>query len=118
MISTINGTVRSIHSDRLVIEVGGVGLSVLVNASTSNGATMGTQVQLFTSLVVREDSLTLFGFSTDEARSLFELLQFVTLTFVTLTGLHLMHLSSHLQSNTSSPFTKLCRDGTRLKSKL
>ena len=78
MISTINGTVRSIHSDRLVIEVGGVGLSVLVNASTSNGATMGTQVQLFTSLVVREDSLTLFGFSTDEARSLFELLQTVS----------------------------------------
>jgi len=78
MISTINGTVRSIHTDRLVIEVGGVGLSVLVNSNTSSSATMGTQVQLFTTLVVREDSLTLFGFLTDEARSLFELLQTVS----------------------------------------
>jgi len=78
MISTINGTVRSIHIDRLVIEVGGVGLSVLVNTHTASGATMGSQVQLFTTLVVREDSLTLFGFLTDEARSLFELLQTVS----------------------------------------
>ena len=78
MISTINGTVRSIHSDRLIVEVGGVGLSILVNAGTSSGVTMGSQVQLFTSLVVREDSLTLFGFLSDEARSLFELVQTVS----------------------------------------
>ena len=78
MISTINGTVRSIHSDRLIVEVGGVGLSISVNAATSAGVTMGSQVQLFTSLVVREDSLTLFGFLSDEARSLFELVQTVS----------------------------------------
>lgn len=78
MISTINGTVRSIHSDRLIVEVGGVGLSISVNAATSSGVTMGSQVQLFTSLVVREDSLTLFGFLSDEARSLFELVQTVS----------------------------------------
>ena len=78
MISTINGTVRSISSDRLIVEVGGVGLSISVNAATSAGVTMGSQVQLFTSLVVREDSLTLFGFLSDEARSLFELVQTVS----------------------------------------
>jgi Holliday junction DNA helicase RuvA len=78
MISTINGTVRAIHTDRLVLEVGGVGLSVLVNSTTSISATMGAQLQLFTTLVVREDSLTLFGFLTDEARALFELLQTVS----------------------------------------
>jgi len=78
MISTINGTVRSIHSDRLTVEVGGVGLSILVNTATSAGVTMGSQVQLFTSLVVREDSLTLFGFLSDDARSLFELVQTVS----------------------------------------
>ncbi len=77
MISTINGTVRSIHSDRVVIEVGGVGLSVLVNTHTSAGITMGSQIQLFTTLVVREDSLTLFGFLSDQSRSLFELVQTV-----------------------------------------
>lgn len=75
MISTINGTVRAIHSDRLIIEVGGVGLSILTNITTSASMTMGSQVLLFTTLVVREDSLTLYGFASDEARSLFELVQ-------------------------------------------
>lgn len=75
MISTIHGTVRAIHSDRLIIEVGGVGLSVLVNPSTSATVSMGSQVLLFTTLVVREDSLTLYGFANDETRSLFELVQ-------------------------------------------
>ena len=78
MISLINGTVRAIHGDRLIVEVAGVGLSVLVNASTSAGVSMGSQLQLFTTLVVREDSLTLFGFLSDEARSLFELVQTVS----------------------------------------
>ena len=78
MISLISGTVRGIHSDRLIVEVAGVGLNVLVNASTSAGVTMGSQIQLFTTLVVREDSLTLFGFLSDEARALFELVQTVS----------------------------------------
>ncbi|CAB4704632.1 unannotated protein [freshwater metagenome] len=78
MISTLNAIVRSIHSDRLVVEVGGVGFGVLVNTSTANSVTMGAQIQLFTTLVVREDSLTLFGFLSDEARSLFELVQTVS----------------------------------------
>lgn len=78
MISLITGNVRSIYTERLIVEVGGVGLSILVNASTSAGVTMGSQVTLFTTLVVREDSLTLFGFLSDEARSLFELTQTVS----------------------------------------
>lgn len=78
MISLLNGNVRSVSSDRLIVEVGGFGVSVLVNPQTSAQATLGTQIQLFTSLVVREDSLTLFGFINDESRSLFELLQTVS----------------------------------------
>lgn len=78
MISLINGTVRSISSDRLIIEVGGVGLSVLVTAQCSTSLNLGTHVQLFTTLVVREDSLTLFGFLDDESRALFELVQTVS----------------------------------------
>ncbi|CAB5052835.1 unannotated protein [freshwater metagenome] len=78
MISIITGTVRSIHVDRLVIDVGGIGFSVLVNPATSNGVTLGSSVQLFTSLVVREDSLTLFGFLSEQARALFELVQTVS----------------------------------------
>jgi Holliday junction DNA helicase RuvA len=78
MISLLNGTVRSIHSDRLVVEVGGFGLSVLVTPATTTQVSLGAQVQLFTSLVVREDSLTLFGFVNEDSRSLFELVQTVS----------------------------------------
>ena len=78
MISLLTGTVRSISTDRLTVEVGGFGLSVSVNPQTSSQVTMGAQVQLFTSLVVREDSLTLFGFLNEDSRSLFELVQTVS----------------------------------------
>ena len=78
MISTITGTIRSLSLDKLVIEVGGVGLSVLINPPTSAGLTLGSQTTLYTSLVVREDSLTLFGFVNEESRSLFELVQTVS----------------------------------------
>lgn len=78
MISTVNGVVRAVHSDRIIIEVGGVGLSVLVNARTAAEISIGSQLLLYTTLVVREDSLTLFGFVHDEARTIFELVQTVS----------------------------------------
>ena len=78
MISLLTGTIRSISTDRITVEIGGFGLSVLVNTQTSSQLTMGTQVQLFTSLVVREDALTLFGFLNEESRALFELVQTVS----------------------------------------
>jgi len=78
MISLLSGNVRSIQSDRLVVEVGGFGLTVLVTPATTTQVNLGSQIQLFTSLIVREDSLTLFGFVNEESRSLFELVQTVS----------------------------------------
>jgi Holliday junction DNA helicase RuvA len=78
MISLLSGTVRSVSSDRVVVEVGGFGLTVLVTPATTTQVTLGSQIQLFTSLVVREDSLTLFGFLNEESRALFELVQTVS----------------------------------------
>jgi Holliday junction DNA helicase RuvA len=78
MISLINGVVRSIATDRTVVEVGGVGLSVSITSQTGAQLNIGAPVQLFTSLVVREDSLTLFGFLDEESRSAFELVQTVS----------------------------------------
>jgi Holliday junction DNA helicase RuvA len=78
MISLLSGSVRSIQSDRLIVEVGGFGLTVLVTPATTTQVNLGSQVQLFTSLVVREDSLTLFGFVNEDSRSLFELVQTVS----------------------------------------
>ena len=78
MISLLNGIVRSIASDRVVVEVGGVGLAVTITPATSALLNIGAPAQFYTSLVVREDSLTLFGFLDDEVRTLFELVQTVS----------------------------------------
>jgi Holliday junction DNA helicase RuvA len=78
MISLLTGSVRSIATDRITVEVGGFGLSVLVTPPTASSVTLGANIQLFTSLVVREDSLTLFGFLNEESKSLFEQLQTVS----------------------------------------
>jgi Holliday junction DNA helicase RuvA len=78
MISLLNGIVRSIASDRAIVEVGGVGLAVTITPATSALLNIGAPAQFYTSLVVREDSLTLFGFLDDEVRALFELVQTVS----------------------------------------
>lgn len=78
MISLLNGVVRSIQVDKAIVEVGGVGLSVSITSATSSHLNLGAPVQLFTSLVVREDSLTLFGFLDEESRATFELVQTVS----------------------------------------
>jgi len=78
MISSVRGRVLSIGLDHAVVEVGGVGLAV--QATPASLATMrtGAEAALATALVVREDSLTLYGFADNEARDLFGLLQTVS----------------------------------------
>jgi Holliday junction DNA helicase RuvA len=78
MISLITGTVRSISLDKAIVEVGGVGLSLSITQKTSAQLNLGVAAQFFTTLVVREDSLTLFGFLDDGERGLFELVQTVS----------------------------------------
>jgi Holliday junction DNA helicase, RuvA subunit len=75
MIASVRGRVAAIAPDSAVIEVGGVGLSVVCTPGTLANLRVGEETRLATSLVVREDSLTLYGFADDDARSLFELLQ-------------------------------------------
>ena len=75
MIASVRGRVAAIAPDSAVIEVGGVGLSVLCAPGTLAGLTPGVEARLATSLVVREDSLTLYGFADDDEKQLFELLQ-------------------------------------------
>lgn len=78
MISLLNGTVRSIALDKAIVEVGGVGLSLSITQKTASQLNIGVPAQFFTTLVVREDSLTLFGFLEDGERVLFELVQTVS----------------------------------------
>lgn len=75
MIASVRGQVVSVAGDGAVIEVGGVGLRVHCAPATLAELRVGQAARLATSLVVREDSLTLYGFAADDARELFELLQ-------------------------------------------
>lgn len=75
MIASVRGRVAAVAPDSAVVEVGGVGLSVVCTPGTLANLRIGEEARLATSLVVREDSLTLYGFADDDARSLFELLQ-------------------------------------------
>jgi Holliday junction DNA helicase RuvA len=78
MISSVRGEVLSVGLDHVVVEVGGVGLAVQATPSTLATLRRGEQTRLHTALVVREDSLTLFGFADADARELFTLLQTVS----------------------------------------
>ncbi len=78
MIASLYGRICSLQSDRAIIDVGGVGLAVIITPATSARLSVGNDAQLFTSLVVREDSLTLYGFFDEESRLAFDLVQTVT----------------------------------------
>jgi Holliday junction DNA helicase RuvA len=75
MIASVTGTVMAMQSDGVVVRVGGVGLSLQTTPGTKARLRVGDEATLATSLVVREDSLTLYGFADDAERELFELLQ-------------------------------------------
>jgi Holliday junction DNA helicase RuvA len=79
MIASLRGALAHMGLDHLVIDVGGVGYLVYAPRPVlgSLGA-VGDQVSLYTTMIVREDSLTLYGFATFEQRSLFESLLGVT----------------------------------------
>ncbi len=78
MIASVGGTVRSIGQEGVVIEVGGVGLRLQCTPRTTASLRLGSSATLSTTLVVREDSLTLYGFVDDDERSIFETLQGVS----------------------------------------
>lgn len=78
MIASVSGTVARVGLDHLVIEVGGVGMLVHTTPATASAQRLGAVTQLSTSLVVREDSLTLYGFATTQEQATFELVQTVS----------------------------------------
>ncbi|MEV4330067.1 Holliday junction branch migration protein RuvA [Streptomyces sp. NPDC049597] len=75
MIAFVSGTVAALTPTTAVIEVGGVGMAVQCTPNTLSELRIGQEARLATSLVVREDSLTLYGFADDDERQVFELLQ-------------------------------------------
>ncbi|CAN7379233.1 Holliday junction branch migration protein RuvA [Arthrobacter sp. LjRoot78] len=74
MISFLRGTVAHVGLSSAVIDLNGAGMSVNATPQTLSGLRIGEEGKLYTSLIVREDSLTLFGFSSDDEREVFDVL--------------------------------------------
>lgn len=78
MIASVRGEVQHVGLDRVVVLVGGVGMLVHTTPGTASSCRLGATADLATTLVVREDSLTLYGFGSEQDRDMFETVQTVT----------------------------------------
>lgn len=78
MIASVRGVVLSAGLDCAVIDVGGVGLLLHTTAGTAASLRCGAEATLATTLVVREESLTLYGFTDEDERAVFTLVQTVS----------------------------------------
>jgi holliday junction DNA helicase RuvA len=75
MIAFVRGEVAALTLTSAVVEVGGVGLELMCTPNTLATLRTGQTAMLPTSMVVREDSLTIFGFADDDEKQVFELVQ-------------------------------------------
>ena len=78
MIASLRGTVLDIQLDHVVLECAGVGYKVLATPNTLGSLQRGEEAFVMTTLVVKEDSMTLFGFTSPEDRDMFHVLQTVS----------------------------------------
>ncbi|OFQ49470.1 Holliday junction branch migration protein RuvA [Corynebacterium sp. HMSC076D02] len=78
MIASLRGTVLTIGLDHAVIECAGVGYKFLATPVTLGSLRSGEEATVLTSMVVKEDSMTLYGFGNDEDREMFHVLQSVS----------------------------------------
>ena len=78
MIASLRGEVLSVALDHVVIECAGVGYKVLATPSTLSVLRRGEEARVLTSMVVKEDSMTLYGFTDDADRAMFHTLQTVS----------------------------------------
>lgn len=78
MIASLSGTVLALTQQQVIVDVSGVGYQVFITPDTSMQVSVGDAVQLHTALIVREDSMTLYGFANPEELALFHLLHSVT----------------------------------------
>ena len=78
MISSVRGIVLAAAGTTSVIEVGGVGLQVTVTPGHALTLRVGTEATVRTTLIVREDDLSLYGFAEAEELAVFDILRGVT----------------------------------------
>ncbi|MFR3072169.1 MAG: Holliday junction branch migration protein RuvA [Paeniclostridium sp.] len=78
MYSYIKGSIEEINLDSLVIEANNIGYKVNVSSNTLSDLKLGKEYKIYTKLIVREDDMSLCGFSTKEELNMFELLNSVS----------------------------------------
>ena len=78
MISSVRGNVLAIAGPAVIIEVGGVGLSIQVTPEHALSLRVGSEAFIWTALVVREDDLSLYGFADADELTVFDALRGVT----------------------------------------
>ena len=103
MIDSLNGEVLSIGLDHAVIECSGVGYRFLATPLTLGRLTRGEQSRVMTTMVVKDDGVTLYGFGDPEAREMFHKLQTVSglgpkLALAALSVFDAGELSAHIAS--------------------
>jgi Holliday junction DNA helicase RuvA len=112
VIASLSGRVSAKTSGSIVLEVSGVGYQVLVPASISAEFSVGQPLSLFTSLVVREDAFTLFGFVEIEQLTLFDQLRSVSgvgpkTALAALSNLSTVQIANSVAADDSSAFQKV-----------
>lgn len=123
MISSVAGTVSYLSMTEAVIDVGGVGFSVRATPNTLSGLSLGEVGSLHTNLVVREDSLTLFGFADRDERGIFDVLLSVSgigprLALAVLAVLTPEDIRRATAQADSKPFTKVPGIGPKVASRI
>ncbi|GAA4285383.1 Holliday junction branch migration protein RuvA [Brevibacterium daeguense] len=123
MITLLSGRVHSARADSLVVITGGIGRKVFVTPAAAAEARSGQDVELHTVLVVREDSLTLYGFASEDERDLFETLQTISgigprLALAVLSVLTPGELRSAVAGNDQAVLTRVPGVGKKVAARL
>lgn len=98
MYEYFKGLVAAIHSDRVVIEVGQIGYSISTSSTSTMGCKIGEYATFYTALIVREDNISLVGFSSEDELKVFKLLTTVSgigakVAISALSGIHFLDLT-------------------------
>jgi holliday junction DNA helicase RuvA len=104
MIASIRGEVCEVALDHVVIEACGVGYRVNATPSTLATLRRGTDARLVTAMIVREDSMTLYGFSDSDSRDLFQ-------TLLSVSGVGPRLAMATLAVHEASALRKILSDG-------
>lgn len=111
MYEYFRGVVAVLHPDRVILEVGNIGYSISTSATSAMACKVGETITFYTSLIVREDNMTLVGFSTEDELKVFRLLTTVSgigakVAIAALSGIHYLELTRMIILGDADGLTK------------